>query len=47
MNTRIAMILGESEVTAGAVQVKDLREQTQQTVFRKEAAKRAHEILDT
>ena len=47
MSTRIAMILGESEVTAGAVQVKDLREQTQQTVFRKEAAKRAHEILDT
>ncbi len=46
MNARIAMILGESEVAAGAVQVKDLLEKTQQTVFRKEAAKRVHEILD-
>lgn len=46
MNTRVAMVLGESEVAAGAVQVKDLREKTQQTVFRKEAARRAHEILD-
>ncbi|MCZ6807273.1 MAG: histidine--tRNA ligase [Deltaproteobacteria bacterium] len=45
MNTRIAMILGESEVAAGAVQLKDLRAQKQHTVFRKEAAKRAHEIL--
>jgi len=45
INSRIAMILGESEVAAGAVQLKDLEANIQQTVFRKEAAKRARETL--
>ena len=45
MKTAIAMILGESEVAAGAVQLKDLQAQTQQTVFRSEAVERARRAL--
>lgn len=45
MNARIAMILGQSEVEQGVVQLKDLREQTQQQVARSEAARRARALL--
>ena len=40
MNARIALILGESEVENGVVQLKDLRNQTQEEVPRSEAASR-------
>jgi histidyl-tRNA synthetase len=45
INTRIAMILGESEVEEGVVQLKDLQKQTQDKVPRAEAAKRIHALL--
>lgn len=45
MNARLAMILGESEVAAGSVQVKNLREQTQDTVFRNELVSKTRAIL--
>jgi len=40
INARIAIILGESEVERGVVQLKDLRKQTQLEVPRPDAAKR-------
>jgi histidyl-tRNA synthetase len=45
INARVAMILGESEVEKGVVQLKDLREQTQDQVPRTDAAKRVHALL--
>jgi histidyl-tRNA synthetase len=45
MSARIAMILGESEVENGVVQLKDLEKKTQDEVSRAEAAKRAKAIL--
>jgi len=45
INTRIAMILGESEVEEGVVQLKDLKKQTQDKVPRAEAAQRVHALL--
>ncbi|MFZ1863768.1 MAG: histidine--tRNA ligase [Polyangiales bacterium] len=45
MNARIAMILGQSEVEQGIVQLKDLREQTQDAILRSEAAQRARTLL--
>jgi histidyl-tRNA synthetase len=40
MNARFALILGESEVENGVVQLKDLQRQTQEQVPRAEAASR-------
>jgi len=45
LNTRIAMILGESEVEEGVVQLKDLQKKTQDKVPRAEAATRIHALL--
>ena len=45
INTRVAMILGESEVEEGVVQLKDLQEQTQDKVPRAEAAQRVRALL--
>jgi histidyl-tRNA synthetase len=45
MSARIAMILGESEVQEGVVQLKDLAKQAQSTVPRAEAARRARALL--
>ena len=45
MNTRVAVILGESEVASESVQVKDLRAKTQETVLRKDAVDRLQDIL--
>ncbi|MEM9731094.1 MAG: histidine--tRNA ligase [Myxococcota bacterium] len=45
MNTRLAMILGESEVAAGSVQVKDLEAKSQETVFRNELVDRTRTLL--
>jgi histidyl-tRNA synthetase len=45
LNARIAMILGESEVEKGVVQLKDLREKTQTDVPRGEAAERVKAVL--
>ena len=45
MNARIAMILGQSEMEQGIVQLKDLREQTQDAIPRSEAAQRARTLL--
>jgi histidyl-tRNA synthetase len=45
MSARIAMILGESEVQEGVVQLKDLVKQAQSTVPRAEAARRARALL--
>ena len=45
MNAAIAIILGESEVENGVVQVKDLRNQTQEQVPRANAASRIAELL--
>jgi histidyl-tRNA synthetase len=45
MNARIAMILGESEVENGVVQLKDLKNQTQDEVPRSEAAQQARARL--
>jgi len=45
MSARIAMILGESEVENGVVQLKDLEQKTQDEVSRAEAAKRAKAIV--
>jgi histidyl-tRNA synthetase len=45
LNARVAMILGESEVERGIVQLKDLQKQTQEEVPRAEAAKRIHALL--
>jgi len=45
INARIAMILGESEIEAGVVQLKDLQEQTQDEVPRTQAAARVHALL--
>ena len=45
INTRVAMILGETEVEEGVVQLKDLQNKTQDKVPRAEAAKRIHALL--
>jgi histidyl-tRNA synthetase len=45
INARVAMILGESEVEEGVVQLKDLKEQTQDQVPRADAAKRVYALL--
>ncbi|MGB8225120.1 MAG: histidine--tRNA ligase [Polyangiales bacterium] len=45
INARIAIILGESEVEAGVVQLKDLRKQTQHEVPRPNAAKQVLALL--
>jgi histidyl-tRNA synthetase len=45
MNARLAMILGQSEVEQGAVQLKDLRAQTQEQVPRSAASERARALL--
>ena len=45
MNARVAMILGQSEVEQGIVQLKDLRKQTQDAIPRSEAAQRASALL--
>jgi histidyl-tRNA synthetase len=45
MSARIAMILGESEVENGVVQLKDLEQKTQDEVARAEVAKRVKAIL--
>jgi histidyl-tRNA synthetase len=45
LNARIAMILGESEVEGGLVQLKDLQKQTQDEVPRAQAAKHVHALL--
>jgi len=45
INARFAMILGESEVQEGVVQLKDLRKQTQDEVSRGDAAKRVRAAL--
>jgi len=39
------MILGESEVEEGVVQLKDLQKKTQDKVPRAKAAKRVHALL--
>ncbi|MEM7136604.1 MAG: histidine--tRNA ligase [Myxococcota bacterium] len=46
MNAPIAMILGESEVAAGSVQVKNLHAKTQETLLRTEVPERARFIID-
>jgi histidyl-tRNA synthetase len=45
INTRVAMILGESEVEEGVVQLKDLQNNTQDKIPRADAAKRIHALL--
>jgi histidyl-tRNA synthetase len=45
MNARLAVILGQSEVEQGAVQLKDLRAQTQEQVPRSAASERARALL--
>ena len=45
LNARIAMILGESEIENGVVQLKDLQQKTQTEVPRNEAAARAKPLL--
>ena len=45
MSARVALILGESEVERGVVQLKDLEKQTQEEVSRAEAAHRVKGIL--
>ena len=45
MNARIAMILGESEVESGVVQLKDLAGKTQEEVPRADAGERAKALL--
>ena len=45
INARIAMILGESEVERGVVQLKDLQRQTQDEIPRNEAAQRVHAAI--
>ena len=45
MNTRIAVILGESELEKGVVQLKDLEQKTQEEVPRAEVADRVIAIL--
>jgi len=45
IDARIAMILGESEVEDGVVQLKDLQNKTQEQVPRAEAANRVHALL--
>jgi histidyl-tRNA synthetase len=45
MNARIAMIIGQSEVEQGVVQLKDLRQQTQEQIPRSQAAQRARARL--
>ena len=45
INARIAMILGESEIERGVVQLKDLHKQTQHEVARAEASARARALL--
>jgi histidyl-tRNA synthetase len=45
LNARVAMILGESEVERGIVQLKDLQKQTQDEVPRAEAAARVRALL--
>ncbi len=45
LNTRIAMILGESEIEEGVVQLKDLQNKTQEQIRRAEAARRVHALL--
>jgi len=45
IDARIAMILGESEVEEGVVQLKDLKNKTQDQVPRADAAARIHALL--
>ena len=45
MNARFALILGESEVENGVVQLKDLRAQTQNEVPRADIAARIHDLM--
>lgn len=45
MNARVALILGESEVQRGVVQLKDLEKQTQEEISRADAGKRIKAIL--
>ena len=45
INARIAMVLGESEVEDGVVQLKDLQKQTQDKIPRNEAATRVRALL--
>ncbi len=45
MNAHLAVIVGESEVASGSVQLKDLRAKTQETALRAEAAARAKAIV--
>jgi len=45
IDARIAMILGESEVEEGVVQLKDLKNKTQEQVPRADAAARIHALL--
>ncbi|MGB7474708.1 MAG: histidine--tRNA ligase [Polyangiales bacterium] len=45
IDARIAMILGESEVEEGVVQLKDLKNKTQEQVPRADAAARAQSLL--
>ncbi|MGD8823334.1 MAG: histidine--tRNA ligase [Myxococcales bacterium] len=45
MSARIAMILGQSEVEQGVVQLKDLQQQTQVQIPRARAAERARALL--
>ncbi len=46
MNARIAMILGESEIEKGVVQLKDLQQKTQEEVPRAEVAGRIRALLE-
>jgi histidyl-tRNA synthetase len=45
MNAHIAMLLGESEVENGVVQLKDLKAKTQEEVARAEVAARVKALL--
>jgi histidyl-tRNA synthetase len=47
MNARFALILGESEVESGVVQLKDLRAQTQEEVPRSDVAGRIAALIAT
>jgi histidyl-tRNA synthetase len=45
LDARVAMILGEDEVAKGVVQLKDLKNKTQEQVLRADAAPRVHALL--
>jgi histidyl-tRNA synthetase len=47
MNARFALILGESEIEGGVVQLKDLRQKTQEDVARADVARRIAELSAT